>query len=162
MLSPKTKVTRRFCLLAPLALAACGFEPVYGPGGNGGKLQNRVAVDPPGSQDSYILVRELEERLGRGNDPAFALSMVINTSEATVAIDREGDIGRYHRVGIVEYSLRDLNTGQITTSGRVENFVGYSGTGNTVETLAGEQDAQVRLMTSIADLIVNRLYAADI
>ena len=149
-------------LLAPLALAACGFEPVYGPGGTGSKLQNRVLVDPPGSQDSYILVRELEERLGRSDNPAYGLSMVINTSEARLAIDREGDTGRFNRIATVDFSLRDLNTGQVVSSGRVDNFVGYSATGTTVETLAGEQDAQVRLMTAIADQIVTRLYTATL
>lgn len=159
---PKSGLNRRYILLAPLALAACGFEPVYAPGGSGAALQNRVAVDPPGSQDSYILVRELETRLGRGTDPAYALSMVINTGDAPLAIDREGDIGRFNRVGSVEYSLRGLSNGQIITSGRVENFVGYSGSGTTVETLAGERDAQERLMRILADQIVSRLYAADL
>jgi LPS-assembly lipoprotein len=154
--------SRRFVLLAPLALAACGFSPVYGPGGNGGKLQNRVLIDPPGNQDSYILVRELEQRLGRGDDPAFALSMNIRTSSARLAIDREGDTGRFNRIASVDYSLRRLDDGQIVTSGLVENFVGYSGTGTTVETLAGEQDSQKRLMIAIADQIVARLYAADL
>ncbi|MFC6636393.1 hypothetical protein GV827_09780 [Sulfitobacter sp. JBTF-M27] len=153
---------RRFVLLAPLALAACGFTPIYGPGGNGQTLQNRVLVDPPGSQDSYLLVRELEERLGRSSDPAFALSMIINTSEARLAIDREGDTGRFNLIGVVQFSLRSLDSGQVVTSGTVENFVGYSATGTTVETLAGEQDAQKRLMNVIADQIVTRLYAADL
>ena len=155
-------LNRRTLLLCPLALAACGFEPVYGPGGTGSKLQNRVLVDPPGSQDSYILVRELEERLGRSDNPAYGLSMVINTSEARLAIDREGDTGRFNRIATVDFSLRDLNTGQVVSSGRVDNFVGYSATGTTVETLAGEQDAQVRLMTAIADQIVTRLYTATL
>jgi LPS-assembly lipoprotein len=153
---------RRFVLLAPLALAACGFTPIYGSGGNGQTLQNRVLVDPPGSQDSYLLVRELEERLGRSSDPAFALSMIINTSEARLAIDREGDTGRFNLIGVVQFSLRSLDSGQVVTSGTVENFVGYSATGTTVETLAGEQDAQKRLMNVIADQIVTRLYAADL
>ena len=153
---------RRFVIIAPLALVACGFEPVYGPGGNGQLLQNRVAVDPPGSPDSYLLVRELEERLGRSDNPAYALSMTLNISEARLAIDREGDTGRFNRIGIVDYSLRDLGTGQIVTSGKVDNFVGYSATGTTVETLAGELDAQERLMVAIADQIVTRLYAADL
>ncbi len=155
-------LNRRSILLAPLALAACGFEPVYGIGGNGAALQNRVLIDPPGNQDSYILVRELETRLGRSADPAYGLSMVINTSEARLAIDREGDTGRFNRNAIVNFSLRDLNNGQILMSGKVENFVGYSATGTTVETLAGEQNAQKRLMGIIADQIVTRLYAADL
>ena len=154
--------SRRMMLIAPLALFACGFQPVYGPGGNGQLLQNRVLVDPPGSPDSYLLVRELEERLGRTDDAAYSLSMILNISEARVAIDREGDTGRFNRIGIVDYSLRDLGTGQIVTSGKVENFVGYSATGTTVETLAGELDAEKRLMVIIADQIVTRLYAADL
>jgi LPS-assembly lipoprotein len=155
-------LSRRFLLLAPLALAACGFEPVYGNGGTGAALQNRVLVDPPANQDSYLLVRELETRLGRSGNPAYGLSMAINTSETRLAIDREGDTGRFNRIAIVNFSLRDLDNGQILTSGKVENFVGYSATGTTVETLAGEQDAQKRLMSIIADQIVTRLYAADL
>lgn len=153
---------RRLILLAPLALAACGFQPVYGPGGNGAVLQNNVLVDPPGSQDSYILVRELEERLGRSDTPAYALSLGLRTSEAQLAIDREGDTRRFNRIAIVDYTLRDLNTGQVATSGQVENFVGYSATGTTVETLAGEQDAQIRLMNIMADMITTRLFAANL
>lgn len=158
MLSPN----RRLFLFAPLALAACGFAPVYGPGGTGAALQNRVRVDPPGSQDSYILVRELEERLGRSDEPAYSLSLLIRTYQAQLAIDREGDTGRFNTIGIVDYTLRDLNSGQVTSSGQVENFVGYSATGTTVETLAGEQDAQDRLMNIMADQIVNRLYAVEL
>lgn len=153
---------RLLVLLAPLVLVACGFSPVYAPGGSGAALQNRVLVDPPGSQDSYILVRELEERLGRSSNPAYALSMVIVTSEARLAIDREGDTGRFNRLGSVDFSLRDLASGQVVSSGKVESFVGYSGTGTTVESLAGEQDAQVRLMNIMADKIVARLYTADL
>ncbi|MCX7558018.1 LPS assembly lipoprotein LptE [Sulfitobacter sp. F26204] len=153
---------RRFILLAPLALAACGFSAVYGEDGSGRRLQNAVLVDPPGSQDSYILVRELESRLGRSPSPTYGLSMVITTSEAQLAIDREGDTGRFNRIAAVTYSLRELSNGRIVTSGKVENFVGYSATGTTVQTLAGEQDAQKRLMNIIADQIVTRLYAADL
>lgn len=154
---------RHFFLLLPLALiAACGFTPVYGPGGTGSALHNRVEVDAPSNQDSYLLVRELEERLGRGNDPAYALSLGIRITDARLAIDREGDTGRFNRIAKVDYSLRDLASGQIVTSGQVENFVGYSATGSTVETLAGEQDSRERLMNAIADQIVTRLYAADL
>ncbi|MEM7520689.1 MAG: LPS assembly lipoprotein LptE [Pseudomonadota bacterium] len=155
-------LNRRTLLLAPLALGACGFAPVYAPGGNGALLQNRVAVDPPNNRDSYVLVRQLEQRLGRSDAPAFALSMAIATAEGPLAIDREGDTGRFNRVGTVDYSLRALDSGQVLTSGKVENFVGYSATGTTVETLAGEEDAQVRLMNILADQIVARLYAADL
>ncbi|MGJ8626973.1 MAG: LPS assembly lipoprotein LptE [Sulfitobacter sp.] len=153
---------RRSMLFAPLALAACGFQPVYGPGGNGSALQNRVLVDKPEDRYGYFLTREIEERLGRAATPAYGLALNITTEEEGLATDLEGNTRRFDLIGTVDYALRDLATGQIVTSGKVENFTGYSATGTTVATLAGEQDAQVRLMTILADQIVTRLFAADL
>jgi LPS-assembly lipoprotein len=153
---------RRTILLAPLALGACGFQPVYGTGGAGRTLQNRVLVDAPSTRDSYVLVRELEERLGRAASPAYGLALTITTSEEGLAIDRAGNTRRFNRLGRVDYALRDLETGSVLTSGTVENFVGYSATGTTVATLAAEQDAQERLMNILAEQITTRLYASDL
>ena len=44
-------------------------------------------------------------------------------------------------------------------SGSETNFTGYSATGSTVETLAGERDAFERLMRILADQIAARLLA---
>ncbi|MGJ5618033.1 LPS assembly lipoprotein LptE [Sulfitobacter sp. MF3-043] len=155
-------LNRRTLILAPLALAACGFEPVYGPGGNGSALQNRVLVDEPNERYGYFLTREIEGRLGRAAAPTYGLALTIATKQAGLATDVEGNTQRFNLIGTVDYALRHLSTGQIVTSGKVENFTGYSATGTTVATLAGEQDAQVRLMTILADQVVTRLFAADI
>jgi LPS-assembly lipoprotein len=153
---------RRTLLLAPLALAACGFQPVYGPGGSGTALQNHVLVDEPDDRDSYLLTREIEERLGRANPARFGLALNIATTEEGLAIDLAGNTTRYNLLGAVDYALRDLTTGQIVTSGTVENFTGYSATGSTVATLASAQDAQERLMSILADQILARLYTTQI
>ena len=153
---------RRAMILAPLALAACGFQPVYGPGGTGTALQNRVLVDEPEERYGYFLTRDIETRLGRAATPTYGLALSITTSEGGLATDSEGNTRRFNLIGTVDYALRDLTTGQIITSGKVENFTGYSATGTTVATLASEQDAQKRLMTILADQIVTRLYAADL
>lgn len=153
---------RRFLLTLPLALAACGFQPVYGPGGSGNALQNRVSVDAPDDRASYLLVRELETKLGRSSSPTYALSLKLKTTQDGLAVDRQGNINRYNLIGAVEYSLSDLQSGQIITSGKTDNFTGYSATGTTVATLAAERDAQSRLMTILADQIITRLFAADL
>ncbi|MBD3665668.1 LPS assembly lipoprotein LptE [Sulfitobacter aestuariivivens] len=154
--------SRRTALLAPLALAACGFQPVYGPGGSGAALRNRVLVDAPEDRESFLLVRELEERLGRAAVPAYGLSLTIATTQEGLAIDPEGNTRRFNLLGAVDYALSDLATGQVVTSGRVENFTGYSATGTTVATLAAEEDAQERLMNILADQIVTRLITTGI
>ncbi len=149
---------RRLLLALPLlALAACGFQPVYGPGGTG-----TVAVDAPGDVFSYTLVREIETRLGRPTAAKYALALTVTTNQEGLAIDSADNTTRYNLIGKADFALRDVGTGQIVSSGNVENFTGYSATGSTVATLAAERAAQVRLMTMLADQIVTRLYAADL
>ena len=154
---------RRTFVLAGLApLAACGFAPVYGSGGPARALQNRVLVDTENSRDNYLLVRNLEQRLGRATTPTYGLALTIKTQEQGLAIDRAGNTRRFNLLGTVDYALRNLTTGEVLTNGSVENFTGYSATGSTVATLAAETDAQERLMTIFADQITARLIAADI
>jgi LPS-assembly lipoprotein len=153
---------RRFIVLAPLALAACGFQPAFAPGQAGAALHNRVLVDAPSDKNSYLLTREIEERLGRGENATFGLALTITTSKSQLAVDREGNTGRFHLLGTLNYSLRDLNSGQIVGSNVLENFVGYSATGTTVVTLAGERDARERLMNIFADQLVARLLTLDL
>ncbi len=154
---------RRLLLVLPvLLLAACGFQPVYGPGGTGTALKNSVQVDAPDDAFTYTLVREIETRLGRPNAPRYALALAVATHEEGLAIDAADNTTRYNLIGSADFALRNLGSGQIETSGKVENFTGYSATGSTVATLAAERDAQIRLMTMMADQIVTRLYAANL
>lgn len=149
-----------FCLC--LVLAACGFEPVYGPGGTGTLLQNRVQVDTPIDREGFLLVRQLEERLGRPGDPAYALGVQLSVFEEARAIDPDGDLRRFHMIGQAEYTLKDKATGAVLQTDTVDNFVGYSATGTTVATLAAKRDATERLMTILADEIVLRLQASNL
>ena len=154
---------RRFLLLLPLlVLAACGFEPAYGPGGSGTALRNSIQIEAPEDRNAYLLVRELETRLGRTATPTYALDLEIETTEEGLGVDSADNTNRFDLLGSADFVLRDLRSGQIVTSGRVENFTGYSATGTTVATLAAERDAQQRLMTILADQIVTRLLAATL
>ncbi len=153
---------RRFLLLAPLALAACGFQPVYAPGGSGTRLQNRVQVSEPNDRSTYLLVRQIEERLGRATDPAYNLTLNLSTWIAGLGIDPAGNTNRYNLIGLAGYTLSDISSGQAIVSGSINNFTGYFAAGSTVQTLAAERDARERLMVIIGDQLVARLLAADI
>ncbi|WP_223425013.1 LPS assembly lipoprotein LptE [Tateyamaria pelophila] len=144
-------------LVLILLVTACGFEPVYGPGGTGTALQNRVLVDRPVDRAGYLLVRQLEDRLGRTGDPAFTLSVDLSLVQDNRAIDPDGEIRRYQLVGTAFYTLRDSGTGEVVSTETISNFVGYSATGQTVATLAARRDAEQRLMTILADQIVQQL-----
>lgn len=148
--------------VVPLVLSACGFTPVYGTGGSGSALQNTIEVIEPSDRDAFLVTRRLEERLGRSANPAYKLTLSVATAEEDLAVDREGDTARFNLLGQADYALIDQATGQTVVSGTVDNFTSYSTTGTTVATLAAQRDAQQRLMSLLADMIVVRLLSADL
>jgi LPS-assembly lipoprotein len=162
----------RHILLMPLAallmgMSACGFTPVYAPGGTGNALYGRVLVQSPEEMqadsdvDAYHLVRSLEERLGRGARGAtggdYRLDMTLRTRSEGQAITADNATTRYSIIGTAGYVLTRQSDGVIVASGTEDAFTGYSATGSTVETLAGERDAHERLMQILADRITARL-----
>ncbi len=152
---------RLFLTTAAVSLAGCGFTPVYGPQGSASRLQNSVMVDTPKDRPAYLLTTELEDRLGRAGNARYGLSYAIDLEESPIAISANNVTTRYNLLGEITYALRDLGTGEVLTSGKVENFTSYSASGTTVATQAAERDAQTRLMTILADQITTRLIAAS-
>lgn len=148
---------RRSLLLLAFALAGCGFEPVYGPGGSGAALYGKVLVDAPVDRESYLYVQGLEQSLGRSRDPLYRLDYAIVTADTGQAVTATGDITRYNLIGEVDFSLIRLSDETVIAEGRLDNFAGYSATGSTVDTLAAERDAVRRLMIILADQTVDRL-----
>lgn len=154
--------SRRFLLCLPVALAACGFAPVYAPGGAGTALQNQVEISGVDDVDSYIVIRRLEERLGQTAAPIYRLTIEVSAKREGLAVNSESNINRFNLIGEADYTLVEQATGRVVTSGKVDNFTGSSATGTTVATLAAERDARERLMTLLADQIVVRLLSTDL
>ncbi|MFW8635898.1 LPS assembly lipoprotein LptE [Cribrihabitans pelagius] len=159
---------RRTLLLAlPLLAAACGFTPVLAPGGSGAALYGQVEIQSPqeiagaSESDAYFLVRSLEDRLGRGGG-AYRLNLTLSTRDEGQAITADSEITRYSIIGTAGYALMRRSDGVVVASGKAENFTGYSATGSTVETLAGERDAHERLMVILAEQIAARLLATGL
>ncbi|MEZ5714665.1 MAG: LPS assembly lipoprotein LptE [Paracoccaceae bacterium] len=150
---------RRNFLLGALALTGCGFTPVYGPGGGGNRLMNRIAVDEPVDGDSYLLVRALEERLGRADAAAYGLSLALDVKQERMAIAANNITTRFNVIGKATWALRDLGDGKVVLSGTADSFSGYSATGSTAATQTAERDAHARLMSILADQITARLMA---
>lgn len=146
---------RRNLILGALALGGCGFQPVYGPGGAGNKLLGRIALDAPDTQDAYVFNRRFEERMGRAINAPYRLSVQLETDQQDLGSTSTGSTTRYRLIGRAIYALRDGDT--LLTEGRSNAFTGYSTTGSTVATLAAERDAGERLMTLLADQVIDQL-----
>jgi LPS-assembly lipoprotein len=148
---------RRTFLLAPLALTACGFEPVYGTGGTAQNLRGKILVDTPTDQDSFDMAAQLEQRLGRAQAPIYALKVTTTIDEEGLAISGSNDIERFNLIGVAAYTLTRLGTKETVLKGRVNTFTAYSASQQPVATLAAERDATRRLMLALADKITAEL-----
>ena len=148
---------RRNFLLSAVALAGCGYTPVYGPNGVGRSLQGKIAFDTPETPDTYALVRYLEERMGRTDAATYGLSYSLNVREEGLAVTASQVIARQNMLGKMSFSLRDLSDNSVVTSGKVSGMTGYSTTGSTVSTRAAQNDAYERLMVILGDRMINQL-----
>ncbi|WP_099827817.1 LPS assembly lipoprotein LptE [Oceaniglobus indicus] len=160
---------RRIFLLGLGALAGCGFTPAYGPGGAAEGLRGSIRVDAPSDEAGYLLVRRLEERLGRGEAATHRLSASLAVGQDGLGVTPDQEITRYRIRGELTWALHRLSDDVTVTDGIVRNFTEYSApvfdntrgsiAGNTVTVQTAERDARRRLMTILADQLVSRLIA---
>ncbi|MFD1340900.1 LPS assembly lipoprotein LptE [Litorisediminicola beolgyonensis] len=148
---------RRTLLAGLVLLPACGFRPVYGPGGGAEALQGAIAFPEPEGRSGYLLQRRLEERFGRASLPRYRMIPEITLDEEDLGTTSTGSTTRYRILGEVDWRLEEIATGETVLTRRVESFTGYSATGSNVATLAAERDALERLMVALADRIVDQL-----
>lgn len=142
----------------PAFAAGCGFSPVYGPGGTATALYGKVWVADPTDQESYLYVQKVEQTLGQTQAPDYKLTYKIRTRVEGQAVTTTGDTTRYNLIGRVDYVLSNESDDTVVTQGYIENFVGYSATGSTVDTLSAERDAVRRLMVILADRTTEQLF----
>lgn len=160
---------RRAVLLAPLALAACGFAPALAPGGAAEGLRGDIAVDPPVDAEGYALVRRLEERLGLPQAPRYRLSAALSLDEDGLGITPDRSITRFQVGGTLRYSVQRIADDAVVAQGTLTDFTAYAApvfdaarggvAGNTVSVLSARGDARARLMVILADDLVTQLVA---
>lgn len=142
-----------------LTLAACGFAPLYGPGGPGDTLHGRIEIAEPTTSDEFDFVARVETRLGRTAAAPMRLDYKITTSTSGLAITADQETQRYNLIGEVTYTVIDTTTGRQLSTGSTSSFTSYSATGTTVATGTAQRDARERLMVILADQMVTRLLA---
>ena len=157
----RIRPNRRSLLILPLALAACGFAPVYGPNGPARGFQGKIRIADPADKNAFDLVERLEERLGRPKATRFDLTYTIKTTATSVGITPDNAITRYNLNGVIDWALMDRASNARVAGGQVKSFTSYSATGSTIAGLAAQEDAARRLMRILADQITARLLATS-
>lgn len=145
--------------LAALGLAAaCGFRPVYGPGGQGRALRGAIHLDDPVSRADFQFVSAFEDLLGRPNAPHYALAYVISLENIAGGTIQDIGATRIQRFGTLDFTVTDIATGAEVATGQLRNNTAYSTTTTQLATLRAAEDADLRLMRLLAEALVTRLY----
>ncbi len=154
-------IPRCLAVTALAALASCGFQPVYAPGGAGLALRDAVIITAPDTPFDYRLRTTIEDRLGVADTARFTLTLTTAMAEVAAAIAPDGSITRYNLTGTATWALNDAGTAAELAAGQVDSFTSYGATGTTIATRSAEGDARDRLATALADLIVAQLLIAS-
>ena len=143
-------------MLGLLALAGCGFVPVYG---ENTAIRGKFAFDTDDSVLGFHLGTRLSDRLGAPDAPVYVIKVTARAAERSAAITAEGEQARFNLVGSADWSIVEAATGRQIATDRTEAFTSYAATSSTVATQATRDDARKRLAVILADMIVTRVLA---
>ena len=150
---------RRSFLMLPLALAACGFEPVYGPGSAASRLDGAITVAQIDGPMGFVARKRLTERLGTADRARFRVDVEIEVDSDGLAISQTNQITRYNLTGTATYNVVSLAAGLPVETGTARAFAAYSATASPFATRVAEKDARARLAVSLADQIASQIAA---
>ena len=146
--------------LAAAALGGCGFTPLYADPGAVSGLTHIQVVAPQG-RVGYLLREDLDDALGhsKGEPPKYRLEMVMNQVRQAHGLTENATAQRYELDLSVTYTLIDLASGKVATTGAVTSDVSYDSTVQPYAGIAARQDTQDRLATDAAQKIEVRIAA---
>ena len=110
-------------LAATAALAACGFHPVYAPGGSATGPQRELGAIDVGlmpDRSGQLLRQALQQRFDRGDGTAkrYTLSVVYGVAGDSIGIQQDSTATRVREVATATWFLKALDPAQtLVTSG---------------------------------------------
>ncbi len=151
---------RFFALLLPLALAACGLQPMYAGGSSGAVAQGLAGIEVPAieGKGGWLVRNALVDRLGAGSGSArFRLDVRLDDRLEGLGLLSNDTIGRERRTLRARYQLVDVSNGDIVLDATAGSDAGIDIVSSEYATIAAEQTALENLARQVADRIVTRL-----
>lgn len=139
-------------------LSACGFSPVYKQGGAASGLFNQMTFSVVEGRFGFELRERLVERLGMAAPGArYRLTFDLDIESRDLVVNEAADITRYNLTGVANYAVTDRATNALLFRDTVKSLTAYSATSDTYSTTVAGRAANIRLVRSLADLIITRL-----
>jgi len=171
MWSPSRPLRPLFAAGLALALAGCGFQPMYQGGYGGGESArgstniaelSQVRIAPIGERIGQQLHNELRNLLnpnGQPGDPVYRLTISLDQSERRSNLGSDAIGTRVVNQITANWRLLQSGTGQRVFAGQARSFTSYDVLDQPYATLAAERDATERGLRQIARRIQNQVAA---
>lgn len=155
------RALRASALAGALALAGCGFEPLYDPAGPAASVAGRVEVAVIPGTTGYLMRERLVERLGEGGAPTHRLAVDLKLSQVGVALTEDDVTSRFDVVGVADWKLTPIAGTVPAMAEEARAVSGYSAptsaTTSAFAILSARRDAEERLALVLADRIAQRI-----
>jgi LPS-assembly lipoprotein len=139
-------------------LSACGFSPVYKQGSAASGLFNQMTFPVVEGRFDFELRERLIERLGTAApDARYRLSFDMEIESRDLVVNEASDIIRYNLTSVANFTVTDRATNALLFRDEVKSLTAYSTTSDTYPTTVAERAANIRLVRSLADLMVTRM-----
>lgn len=154
-----------FCLLATLALSACGLQPIYAGASGQGAVADLGAVEiaPIEGRTGWLVATALEDRVSlREGDatPRYRLDVQLDESLESLGLLSDETVSRERRILRARYQLVDLSSGAIVLDATAGSDAGIDVVSSDYATIAAERASAERLAEVVADQIVTRVSLA--
>ena len=148
------RLAAAFATPGALALAGCGFTPLYATPGVAGGLQHIQVVAPQG-RVGYLLGESLDDDFGhaKGEKPLYRLDMVLTEVRQAHGLSATDVAQRYEFDLKVVYTLTDLASGKQVHVGTVFSNISYDSAAQPYAGIAAAQDVQNRLASDAAQKV---------
>ncbi len=148
-------------LFLPLALSACGLQPMYAGGGSGSVARGLadISVPPIEGRAGWLVRNALNDRLGTdAAAPArYRLDVRLDDKLEGLGLLSDDTIGRERRTLRARYQLVDVASGTIVVDATAGSDAGIDVVSSEYATIAAEQTALENLARDVADRIITRL-----
>lgn len=143
-----------------LALAGCGFQPLYGQAGVAGGL-SAVEVHAPEGRTGHLIREHLDDALASrpGTPAAYRMDLALSEVRYPRGLRVDNVATRYEYVLTADYTLRALPSMAPVKNGRARITLTYDSADQPYASIAAQQDAQDRAAQEAARRIQLELAA---
>lgn len=154
-------------LLLCLAVAGCGYHPLYGQhGADNASVVDEMALirieaipDRIGQQ-MYNMLRERLNPYGKPEEPKYALSVAITETRENLFLERDETATRANLTLKASFILRRLDDSSVVVTGSSRSVSSYDILSSQFASVVSQEDARERTARAISDDIRTRLALA--